>query len=233
MPAPAAQDNEQSLYQPQAVAPQRRGRLLRRFGDGFGGRLDNGWSWIRRPADRSTFGISGGRFRFEVQSAELHLGRRPRASVLTRPAPGRDFVVQTKVSFNLPAEGCCYNFPQAGLVLYRSHDAYVKLTHTSAFETRQTTWAKEVPRGFTRYGGTVVGPPAEDTGLRIVAETRGRRMVFTAYTRQGGRPWVRGGTWVHNRLRSNLRIGLVSMGALGPSRFTAQFHSVRVWTLER
>jgi arabinan endo-1,5-alpha-L-arabinosidase len=229
MPAPAAQPGERSRYRPRPVAPHRTGRLLPRFSDEFAGARDRRWRWVRRPGDRSSFGVEDGRFRFDVQARDIYVDSRPRASVLARPAPRRDFVVQAKLSFDAPAEGCCFNFAQAGLVLYGSDDSFVKLTHASIHETRQTEWAKEVPRGLTRYGNAVVGPPGDETWLRIVAS--GSR--FTAYTSQDGRRWVRGGTWVHRRLVTRRRIGLVSMGAEEPVPFSARFDHVRVWTLRR
>ena len=229
MPAPAAQPGERSHYQPRPVAPQRTGRLLGRFSDSFSGSLDRRWSWVREPA-ASTFGVSGGRFELDVQTADLNADTNT-ASVLVRPAPNRDFVVQTKVALDVPAEGCCFNFAQAGLILYGSDNAFVKLTNTSIFETRQTEWAKEVPAGLTRYGNSVVGPPGEETWLRIVAEQRRNGMQFTGYTKHEGGHWVRGGTWVHNRLGADLRIGLVSMGAVEDVPFTARFDHVRTWTL--
>ena len=161
MPAPAAQPEERSRYRAKAVRPHRLGRLL--FSDGFAGNsLDSAWSWQRPPTDPTSYGVENGRFRFDVQAADLYVDDVPEPSVLLRRAPRRDFVVQTKLSLDVPAEGCCFNFAQGGLVLYGSDDSFVKLTHTSIYETRQTEWAKEVPTGLTRYGNTVVGPPGED-----------------------------------------------------------------------
>jgi arabinan endo-1,5-alpha-L-arabinosidase len=235
MPAPAAQRGERDRYRPDPVPAQRPGHLLPRFSDDFGGStLDDSWSWVRQPSDSTTYGVAGGRFRFDVQTADLYVDSND-ASVLTRPAPARDFVVETRVSLDVPPEGCCYNFAQAGLVLYGSDDSFVKLADASLWETRQTEWAKEVPSGTTRYGNTVVGPPGDDTWLRIVRQTRGGRQLFTAYTSQDGSRWVRGGTWTHDRLGDDLRIGLVSMGKTPevPDDITASFDYVRTWTLRR
>jgi arabinan endo-1,5-alpha-L-arabinosidase len=232
MPAPAAQPGERSRYRSETVRPHRLGRLL--FKDDFAGKtFSSAWSWLRKPADRTTYGLENGRFRFDVQQADLYVDDTPKPSVLLRGAPKRDFVVQAKVSLDVPPEGCCFNFAQAGLVLYRSDNSFVKLSHTSIFETRQTEWAKEVPSGRTRYGNTVVGAPGDDTWLRIVKETRGGGSFFTAYTSQDGQHWVRGGTWQYDQLRSDLRIGLVSMGADSPMDVTSRFDHVRVWALKR
>jgi arabinan endo-1,5-alpha-L-arabinosidase len=186
------------------------------------------WSWVRRPA-ADTYGLEGGAFRFDTQAADIW-GNSNNASVLTEPAPNGNYAVETRVKLNLPAEGCCYNSVQAGLVIYGDDDNYIKLTHVSIWETRQTEFAKElspVPAGYPRYGNTVVGPPGETTWLRIVKRTYGGKEFYTAYTSNNGVDWVRGVVWTH-QLGNKARIGLVSMGGSG---FVAKFDYVRVYTV--
>ncbi len=57
---------------------------------------------------------------------------------------------------------------------------------------------------------------------------RGGEEVYTAYTRQDGKAWVRGGSWTHD-LGEDARLGLVAMGGSG---FTASFDYVRVSRLK-
>ena len=234
MPAPAAQPGQESAYTPDPVAPQRPGQPLAGPSDAFAGsELDARWRWVREPA-AGTYEVAGGRFRFDTQAGDLHTDSNT-ASVLTTPAPHRDYVVQTKVHLDIPAEGCCQNFVQAGLVVYDSDDRFLKLTHASLWETRQTEFAKEVasaPEEFPLYGNTAVGAPGDLTWLRIAREatttSAGRQVErYTAYTRADGDGWVRGGTWTH-QLGDDAQIGLVSMGGTG---FTAEFDGVQVWTL--
>ena len=120
-----------------------------------------------------------------------------------------------------------------------SDDAFVKLTHVSIWNTRQTEFAKEVPAnepGYPRYGNTIVGPPGEWTWLRIVKSTSGSHAPegtyggherYTAYASHDGLTWTRGGTWTHE-LGDDARIGLVAMGGSG---FEAEFEYLRVWRL--
>ena len=134
------------------------------------------------------------------------------------------------MSLNLPPEGCCYNFVQAGVLIYGDDDNYLRLMHVSIWETRQTEFAKEFIDPFSgqaHFGGTLVGPPAETTWLRIAKRTRGGQEHYTAYTSGDGQHWIRGGTWTHN-LGQSARIGLASMGGSG---FTAKFDYVRVYRL--
>ncbi len=229
MPAPAAQPGDETDYEPRRWRMDRPGRLLAEYSDEFGGNgLDTSqWSWVRQP-DPATYGVENGTFRFDTQAADLYQENNS-ASLLTEDAPEGDYIVETKVRLNLPAEGCCFNFVQAGLVIYGGDDSYVRLMHVSIFETRQTEFAKEavLPDVGPRFGGTLVGPPAETTWLRIVKRTVGDEEHYTPYTSRDGETWVRGGTWTHN-LGDNARIALASMGGTG---FTANFDYVRVYSL--
>jgi arabinan endo-1,5-alpha-L-arabinosidase len=140
-------------------------------------------------------------------------------------------MVETKVRLDLPAEGCCFNYRQAGLVIYGDDDNFIKLAVVSIWETRQTEFAKElfpVLPGYPRYGNTVVGPPGDWTYLRIARHgSANGEEQYTAYTSSTGAIWQRGGTWTHT-LGSHPSIGLVSMGGAGS---VANFDYVRVYRL--
>jgi arabinan endo-1,5-alpha-L-arabinosidase len=228
------------------VVEYRPGDPIRRLSDEFeNDSLDPQWSWVRRPA-ADTYAVRNGRFIFDSQEADLTRDSND-ASVLVENTPKGAYVVQTRVRLNVPTEGNSFNFTQAGLVLYGGDNRFIKLVHVSIWGTRQTEFAKEVPAPETpegaSYGNTVVGTPGDWTTLRIVKRNvrrpdGGMRELYTAYTRQDGKRWVRGGTWRH-RLGSNARIGLVSMGEpdnadpLADPEFVAKFDYVRVTKVER
>ncbi len=229
---PAAQPGDQSDYTMSPRLPDTRGAKLLSFSDEFNSvTLASRWSWVRQPA-AGTYEATGATFRFDTQPADLHVNSN-NASVLTQAAPSGDYVVETKVKLNLPASGCCYNYVQAGMVIYAGDDNYLKLVHASIWNTRQTEFAKElapVPAAYPRYGNTVVGTPDDWTYLRIVKRTESDgEEQYTAYTKRPDGSWVRGGTWTHN-LGPGARIGLISMGGSG---FTANFDYVRVYRLDR
>lgn len=228
MPAPAAQPGQTTAYRPTFIGIDTPGALVPSASDEFNGTaLAAKWSWAqgRRPA-AGQYGITNGTFRFNTQAGDLYVDTND-APVLVENAPAGDYMVTTRVRLNLPAEGCCYNFVQAGLVVYADDDNFVKLAHVSIYETRQTEFAKElspVPAGYPRYGNTVVGPPSLWTYLRVVKRVTSNGEKYTAYTSQDGSRWVRGGTWTH-ALGSAAKIGLISMGGEG---FVANFDYVRV-----
>jgi arabinan endo-1,5-alpha-L-arabinosidase len=227
--APAAQPGDKTNYKTKLVRQDQPGRLIANRSDEFNGSaLSPQWAWVR-PPDPATYGLTGAAFRFDTQAADLFESSN-NASVLVEDAPSGNYIVEARVRLNLPPEGCCFNYVQAGLVIYGNDDNFIKLAHVSIWETRQTEFAKElfpVPTGYPRYGNTVVGPPDEWTYLRIAKRSVGGDEHYTAYTSRDGRRWVRGGTWAHE-LGSQAGIGLVSMGGSG---FVAEFDYVRVYRL--
>jgi arabinan endo-1,5-alpha-L-arabinosidase len=137
--------------------------------------------------------------------------------VLSEPAPTGDYVVDTKVAVNVPAEGCCQNYVQGGVVIYGDDGNYVKLASVSIWDTRQTEFGKEVtpvPAGTPHYGNTVVGPVGTWTYLRIIHHRLGGQDAYTAYTSVDGRHYDTGGTWTAS-LGAHPRLGLISMGGAG------------------
>jgi arabinan endo-1,5-alpha-L-arabinosidase len=239
MPAPAAQPGDTTAHRPSAGVRDQSGARITALSDQFGGStLAPQWSWIRGPA-AGTWSVQGGRLRFDTQAADLFESSN-NASVLVERAPQGSFVAETRVRLDVPAEGCCFNYVQAGLVLYGDDDRFVKLAVVSIWNTRQTEWAKEVPPGqpgYPRYGNSIVGPPGGFavtdptasplgtwTDLRIVRRAVDGEDMYTAYTRAENGVWEKGMTWRHD-LGSDVRIGLVSMGGSG---FTAEFDRVTV-----
>jgi arabinan endo-1,5-alpha-L-arabinosidase len=227
-PVPAARPGTQTQYRPKTLPLDQPGELIPSLSDDFNGALGTQWSWIRQPAS-GAYSVSAEAFTFDTQAADLFENSN-NASILTELAPSEDYVVETKVKLNLPAEDCCFNYVQAGLVIYGDDDNYLKLVHVSIWDTRQTEFAKElapVPASYPRYGNTVVGAPDEWTYLRIVKRSDSDEEQYTAYTSRDGEFWVRGGTWTH-QLGSSVQIGLVSMGGSG---FIANFDYVHVYYL--
>jgi arabinan endo-1,5-alpha-L-arabinosidase len=228
VPAPST-DGRPNGPAPGPPAPLEPGRPMPAYSDDFEDGLDPSWTWVREP-DAATYGAEAGALRWDTQAGDLAREVNT-ASVLTRPAPAGDHVVETRLQLDLPPEGCCQNYVQAGLVLYDQDDRYLKLVHVSIWETRQTEWAKEVPPGapeFPRYGNGVVGPPGDTTRLRVVVERLPGRDRYTAFTRSDAGSWVRGGVWRHD-LGDDARIGLVSMGGEG---YTARFLDVTTSRLD-
>lgn len=230
-PAPAALAGSKSRYTLSPVVQDEPGAAIAAASDEFSGTaLDAKWKWVRPPA-QETFGVANGSFRFDTQAADLYVDS-DNASIVWEEAPTGNYLVETRLSLNLPPTSCCFNFVQAGIVLHSDEDNYVKLAHFSNWETRQIAFAKEVgsdvPVGYPRYGETFGGPADETVWLRIARRIVGQEEHFTAYSSRNGTSWSRAGTWTH-KLGTGARIGLVSLAGGG---FTATFDYVHVYELK-
>ncbi|GGF00974.1 family 43 glycosylhydrolase [Mycetocola zhadangensis] len=228
-PAPVTQPGETAAPASPPVTQPQPGDPIAALSDEFDGdALSPQWTWIREP-DASTYGIEDGQFRFDTQGADLSPDPGA-AGLLTEQAPEGDYVVETRLSVSVPAEGCCQNFVQGGIVLYTDDGNFIKHAVSSIWETRQTEFAKRqdpVPAGYPAYGNGVGGPVGEDTYLRIVRQHSDTENLYTGYTSLDGETWDESGTWT-TPLGVAPRIGLVSMAGAG---FTSTFDYVRVSSL--
>jgi arabinan endo-1,5-alpha-L-arabinosidase len=227
--SPAAKSGDPQRYVPTFKQDDQPGSLIASASDEFDqAQLSPQWSWVR-PPDPATYRMTGSAFEWDTQAGDLYVDIN-NSSVLTEAAPPGDYLVEVKVAVSVPPSGSGFNYSQAGLIIYRDDDNYIKLVPVPINETRQTEFAKEVGPvgpGYPRYGNTVVGPPGDWTWLRIARRQQGAEEAYTAYTSNDGVNWVRGGTWTH-RLTTLGRIGLVSQSGAG---FTADFDYVRVYSL--
>lgn len=223
--APAAQPGDDATSTDVPPKQLVLGKLIPALSDDFDSNLSGNWTWVRMPV-AGTYGLEGGTFRIDVQATDLFQDNNS-ASVLTERTPNGDYIVETRVKLDLPPEGCCYNYVQAGILIYGDDDNYVRLMHVSVWETRQVEFAKEFvePNRGPHFGGTLVGSPDEWTYLRILKRTVGGQELYTGYSSRDGKTWVRGGTWTHT-LGGGASIGIA---ALGGSGFTANFDYVRVY----
>lgn len=226
MKRPAAQPGQRTLYKEFSPLRHNVRQLIDR--DEFNGTMDGEWSWVREPA-ATQYRMTPQTFQFDTQAADLYETDNS-ASVLLRDLPAGNWIAETKVRINLPPEGCCFNYVQAGMVVYGDDNNYLKLVHASIWETRQTEWAKEVQadsRVGPHYGNTVVAAPGEWTWFRIARWERGGQVQYQAYVSRDGETWNRGGVWTHDL--DDPQLGLVSMGGSG---FTADFDYVRIYKLQ-
>lgn len=234
-PAPAGRPGDKGEYKTETAQEDVPAAPVDMLSDEFNAAtLGAQWSWVREP-EAATFGLLGGGLRMQTQPGDLHMDKN-NASVLHEAAPSGDYVVETKVTLDMPAEGCCFNFAQGGLVIYKDDDNFIKLVTFSGWETRQIEFAKEmnpVPDGYPRYGNTVIGPPDKTVWLRIVKRGQGTSERYTGYSSRDGQKWVRGGTWTHD-LGAAARIGLVAMARpVDGAPYPATFDYVHVSTLKQ
>ncbi len=192
-----------------------------------GATLDKRWRWVRPQAAGSWAAGQPG-LRMSTQATDLHVDTNS-AAVLATPLPAGDLRIEARMRLDAPLE-CCATPVQAGLVVMRDDDNYLKLVELAHDGLRQVEFGKElapVATGYPRYGNTVVGTPGEWTWLRIDIRRGGKEELYTAWSSQDGKDWVRGGTWTHS-LGGGAKLGLVAMGGAGHAVTFAQVSVMRL-----
>ena len=183
----------------------------------------SGWSWVREDAAAT---VSGTSLVWPTQAADL-TGTSNNAGILLRDPGTGSWAIETKLAIDLGTD-TVRNFQQAGLIVYVGDDLFTRLSHVAIFNTRQSEFGKEMPyAGRLSYGGSIVGPPAETTFLRIshrIDPSNGEHEL-RAWSRQPGRAWVKGGVWTLPA-GATVRVGLVSHGGAGA---TAEFDYFRLY----
>lgn len=226
-PVPATRPGARRTPVPPAPRDPRPGAVDRRRSDEFsGGTLSPAWQQVRDPAVR----VEGGALVWPVERTDL-TGPGGTAGLLLRDAPRGDrWSVTTKVSVDLGVDAV-RNYQQAGLVAYVDDDLFARLSHVAIWNTRQVEFGHELRyAGRTSYGGTIIGPPAATTWLRITARTDRRHdeVELTGWSSRDGRTWVRGGTWTLPA-DARIRVGPVAHGGTGDAPpATARFDWFRV-----
>ena len=185
--------------------------------------LAGGWTWVRED---DAARLAEGALRWPTQNADL-TGSTNSAGVLLRdPGPG-DWSVETRLGIDLGIDSV-RNFQQGGLVAYVNDDLFTRLSHVAIFNTRQTEFGKEMPyAGRLAYGGTIVGPPAATTWLRLThhLDPRNGEHELRAWSSRDGTRWVKGGVWTLPA-GADVRVGLISHGGAGA---TSSFDYLRVY----
>ncbi|WP_248963666.1 family 43 glycosylhydrolase [Sphaerisporangium perillae] len=220
----ASEDPQKAPGRPvpvKAAPAPRLGPLDRDRSDEFdGARLRPGWTWVRSPQGE----LVGGALRWPTQDAELNRENNT-ASVLLREPPEGDWTAETKLRADLGTD-TVRNYQQAGLIAYAGDDLYTKLVHVAIWNTRQTEFGKEMPyAGRIAYGGTIVGPPADTTWLRLIhrVDKRNGEHELRAATSRDGHTWIHGGVWTLPA-EADLRVGLISLGGAGATVDFDYFH---------
>ena len=186
-------------------------------------RLDERWQWLRPRADAALAATADARgLALPVEPGDLYVDTNT-ASVLQAALPrSGDYRIEAELELDVK-EGAS---AQAGLVVMRDDDNYVKLVELARGGLRQVEFGKEmapVPPDWPRYGNTLAGTPGPHTWLRLDVRRDGDLERYTAYSSQDGRAWVGGAVWTHRLDKGRpgpARLGLVAMGGSGRALFT-------------
>ncbi len=211
---------------PERVADPEPGPAIPGVNEEFDGPLGPDWSWVRDPAAS----VDGGALSFPVQSGDL-TGTSNSASILLRDVPAGDWMVETRLSFDLHDQ-LDPRFPQAGLIIYRSDDDFLRLAVRGHARTRLTEFGKESgPATAPTYGSVLnLGAAAPVTWLRLARTTdpaTGEQRYRAGVSRDGD-TWTWGLTYTLPA-GADPKLGLVAHG--GDNAQPATFDHLRWHTL--
>jgi arabinan endo-1,5-alpha-L-arabinosidase len=201
--------------EPHPLAAEAGPRVRPLWRDDFhGAALNPRWHWLR-PRAPAEWSPGPGGLAMATQDADLYAERNT-AAVLQAALPDGDYRIEVELALDAP-DDCCATAVQAGLVVMRDDDNYVKLAEMARDGLRQVEFAKEVApveQYYPRYGNTVAGTPGRTTWLRLDVHREWGLERYRGYSSQDGRTWVGGGVWTH-ALGKDARLGLVAMGGAG------------------
>ncbi|GAB3768585.1 family 43 glycosylhydrolase [Microlunatus parietis] len=191
------------------VAEPEPGAAIPGTAEEFDGPLGMDWSWVREPAAT----VDGGTLIFPVQSGDL-TGTRNSASLLLRDVPAGDWIVETKLSLDLH-DRLDPRFPQAGLVVYRNDDDFLRLAVRGHARTALTEFGKEsVPAATPTFGSVLnLGAAAPTTWLRLARtiDPATGEQFYRAGVSRDGETWTWGLTYTLPA-GGEPRLGLVAHG---------------------
>ena len=231
-PAPVAQPGGTTSYTVTTAVADASRTQLSAFSDEFNSSaMGAQWSFLHQTPSYQLTGSS-----YQVNSVAYDpIGGMSNVPLLAETAPQGDYMIETKLDLNLPTSGTGADFAQAGVLLYKDDNNFVRADMYSNNDTRQIEFIKAETAqqsGYPTWGATYVGPPQITTQvsawLRIVKRNVDGQEHYTAYSSADGVAWTRSGTWVH-ALGSQAKICLYAGNRSG---FTASFDYVRVSTLQ-
>ena len=233
-PAPAAQKGQKDKLNVKQFVNQQPGTEVASLSDDFTGpTLASQWTWIRPdPSVTASTGPSG--LVMPIQHADVQPGSQ-QASLLAEPTPSGDYIVETKLSSDVPASGCCFNYAQPAIFIYKDDTDYVRVGITPNFGTRFIEFGKQmvpVQPSYPHYGNTQLGPPGDTTWIRIAKTTSGSNELYRAYYSLDGTNWIAGGVWTH-QLGAGAKIAIAGIADGDPKQsFHATFGYVHVYTVK-
>ena len=231
-PAPAAQPGATNAYKTQVQVNDAPAAAVASLSDEFNGStLSSQWSTLH-AAPAYTF--SNGAINLPTVSLDscCEMAQLP---MLVESAPATDYMVETKLTMNLPVSGSGYDFTQGDLFIYGDDSDFVRLDLYSNFDTRQVEFVKQMTKetaydavnGASNLAGPTLANGVVSVYLRIVKRTIDDIATYTAYSSQDGTTWYRGATWQGTYM--NEKIGIAGANTAG---YVASYDYIHVSTLQ-
>jgi arabinan endo-1,5-alpha-L-arabinosidase len=234
---PVAQKGQKEPAAPATFKNQQAGSEVSSLSEDFttSTTLGSQWLWVRPPTTPSSlYTLDSTGLTFNIQHTDEQPGNSPFPSLITEPAPSGNYIVETKVTTDVPASGCCFNYAQPDLFIYKNDQNYIREAITPLYGTRFIEFGKEVkPKpGYPAYGNTQLGPPGDTTWFRIAKTSSGKTQYYRGYYSLDGTHWIPGGVWTAS-YGSSAKIGLSAIADQDTSQnFHATFSYLKVYKMK-
>lgn len=231
-PLPAAQPGDASAYVSILANIDAARSQVAAYSDEFNATtLGSQWSFLHGTPAYTLTGSS-----YQVNSVAYDpIGSMQNVPMIAEQEPPGDYMVEAKLAINLPASGVGADYAQAGLLLYKDDNNFVRIDLYNNNDTRQIEFIKAETAeqsGYPTWGATNVGPAAVATNvsawLRIVKRNVNGQEHYTAYSSNDGVTWTQSGTWIH-QLGGQAMLCLYTGNRSG---YVASFDYVHVSTLQ-
>jgi arabinan endo-1,5-alpha-L-arabinosidase len=231
-PLPAAQPGDTNRYVSILANVDTARSQITAFSDEFNSTtLSPQWSFLHGTPSYTLPGSA-----YQVNSVAYDpIGSMPNVPMIAEQAPPGDYMVETRLAINLPTSGDGADYAQAGVLLYKDDNNFVRIDLYNNNDTRQIEFIKAETAeqsGYPTWGATNVGTAAISTDvsawLRIVKRNVNGQEHYTAYSSNDGVTWTESGTWIH-QLGNQAMICLYAGNRPG---YVASFDYVHVSTLQ-
>jgi regulation of enolase protein 1 (concanavalin A-like superfamily) len=189
------------------------------FEESFGGKLSEGWSWVRE--DAASWKVEGGALRISPQPGTIWFKTNNARNLLLRtpPASGTPeapVAVEVEIDHTPAAEA-----EQSGLLFYVDDGNYLKLVYESLKGKTHVVFAREA-KGIPAHLPTRE-EPSRPVRLRLLWSGP---KIAGQYRPAGGTEWITVGEY--DALPGQARVGLMACGAPAGTDRWASFRSFRV-----
>jgi regulation of enolase protein 1 (concanavalin A-like superfamily) len=183
--------------------------------------------------------VKDGQLTWPTEATDLSGSTSSQSGVLLRDQPQGNFVVETKLHIDTGVD-VVRNYQQGGIVVYLADNHFLRLDVASVGATRIVEFGKRMTSsGVDSWGGSIIGPPAETTWLRLAhtVNPQNGEHLYRAASSRDGKHWIWGTTWTLPA-GSTPRIGLVSQGSSAATeaqygKATSMFDYFRVFRTAR
>ncbi len=171
------------------------------------------WSWVRADNNNWSLTERPGSMKLKLQGGDLYQTTNSTNNILLRDTPAGDWSIITKLEIN-PNQ----NYQQAGLIVYKDDDNYIKLTRAYADGSNCYNYAKEIGGGYSDFGCV------SESATKVYMKITKSGTTYTLYnSNDSGSTWVQLKQYTGISFTSPFKVGLFAQSNAGVNADFAWF----------